>query len=157
MLIGDIITAARTANYIDADGSVMLLCDGSPIPGIYGALIALIGPNLPQFGRNGATLGYSPVGASPAGGIAVLAVGGAQTHGHTIPVASTLAHNTGGQSDADAVANTKYQVGAVAVAAAGHHHSINPLSLPGDHTLPKPDDANWITPVLGTGFFIKAA
>jgi microcystin-dependent protein len=168
MLIGDIYCSGRTADYTDADGSVMMLCDGRAINRItYATLFALCGVaygigdgattfNIPQFGLSGGMRGRSPIGASPAGGYVLGAQGGVEQHGHTI-AGVTPGHTfsaPGTTTFAIPAAARQCQAGGFTAAATGHTH--NPFAAhPAHAALPNPDNANYVTPVLGTGLFIK--
>ena len=164
MLIGDIYCAPRAADYVDADGSRMFICDGRAINRIaYGALFTLCGVafgpgdgvttfNIPQFGTSLGMMGRSPIGASPAGGYALGAQGGVETHGHTC--AGVIIDHVAGDTTAENTLWVTHQAGATAVAAPGHIHTVT-LPPGWTHTVPDPEDAGIVAPVLGTGFFIK--
>lgn len=165
MLVGDVIMSARAADYVDADGSVMLLCDGRVVAaGAYPVLVALVGASfgvlgqIPQLGLNGAITGYCPIGASPAGGYAMGANGGQENHAHTNAACPAFAHRfpAGSSTGPAAAPSAEYLAGAQAAAAAGHSHDV-PMVI-GDHAvIPDPENTAWISPVMGTNFFIKAA
>lgn len=163
MLIGDIYQSPRAADYVDADGSVMLLCDGRVLaPGAYPVLEALIGASfgaprqIPDFGTDGVNTGYVPIGASAVGGYALGAKAGTEVHQHA-DAGFALPHQFIGAAETDW--NTGWDLalaGAISVAGV-HKHSLFTPPNPPHGGQPNTDNANVVPPVLGTRFFIKAA
>jgi microcystin-dependent protein len=164
MIVGDIICSGRPADYVDADGSVMLLCDGRVVlPATYPVLVALIGAafgaagQIPNFGLSGGMNGRSPMGASAAGGHPLGQALGAENHLHTDAAFSMTHAYNGGAVNTDPGGGNLFGVGGTFVAPAGHTHPLPSLAAVVHGAQPNTDNADGRPPMLACYFFIKAA
>lgn len=166
MLIGDIITAPRVADYVDG-AAQMMFCDGRAVNRItYATLFGLCGVqfgagdglttfNIPNFVQSGGMDGRMPVGARRvAPGYVLGAAAGVQQHDHA-NVGVTVPHGMASPDTAPGGNWLNAMVGVTAYAPPGHVHSMP--GAPADHAgLANVDVAVAQHPFLAIGFFVRA-